>query len=1316
MYRFLLYMFCLVSMSMKAQSFDKNEMQAIYEEVKTPYKFGLVVAPQDNFHKFDCPTIYKENGIWYMTYVVYNGKDGLDGRGYETWLAMSSDLLHWKTLGRILSYQSEGWDMNQRGGFPSLIDWNWGGSYRIQTYHGRHWMTYIGGKGTGYEAVREPLNIGMAWTKGNISTAHEWETDSKPLLSINDKDAQWWEKLVQYKSTVYWDSTKTFGSRFVMFYNAGGINPVNQMKAERIGIAFSDNLTRWKRFKDNPVYFHESPGIITGDAQIVKMGDKYVMFYFSAYNPSRRYNAYNTFSVSKDLVHWQDWTGEDLIYPTKTYDDMFAHKSYVVKYDGVVYHFYCGVNQTGQRGIAVATSIPMGRSSVSFPAPEKKGRRGIQTLDKGWTVTFGHTNADSLTAKTGSLHVDLPSNLDDYFGYRQLKHGNLHGSATYSKTFLETKRTGKRYFLFFEGVGSYATVVLNRHHYEKQLIGRTTYTLDVTDQLKDGYNDLNVIVEHPSNQMESPWVCGGCSSEWGFSEGSQPFGIFRPLSLIETDEVRIEPFGVHVWNNETCDSVYVDTEVHNYGGEETKIQLVSKMNLADGKTFFRQSFDLLLKAGESQVVRQAVAITAPHRWNLDDPYLYQIVSMIKRGENTTDEETTPYGIRSVSWPALRQDGDPCFYINGKKTFINGTCEYEHLFGGSHAFSHEQVASRIKMVRQAGFNAFREAHQPHNLEYQRLLDQQGLLFWSQFSAHIWYDTPKFRNNFKEMLRRYIRERRNSPSLVLWGLQNESVLPRDFAEECSEIIREMDPTARSQRAITTCNGGEGTDWNVIQNWSGTYGGSADNYGNELQHKDQLLNGEYGAWRTSGLHGDDKYSEESYAALLEKKAILAYGVRDKVCGHFQWLLVSHENPGRVQPDEALRRIDKVGPFNYKGLFTPWEQPTAGYYMYKSHFVSGNTEPFVYIVSPTKYYSNCDSVAFTTDGRNIHALAYQHGKLVAEAAQGKVSTIIPTAADRNKALLEPAKGYQYLYRVNCGGDAYRDSYGNLWQEDDSLCSTSWAHRFGLQPFLASQGHILSTIHGTSDASLFQYFRWGRHELNYNFNLPNGSYRVELYFVEPWHGAGGGVKTDCEGERIFDVAVNNSVVLNDFDPWAEGGFAGAIGHVVEAKVNQGQLKISFPETKAGEAAIAAIAIAQKDNAPQAEHRQIVLPKHYWKQLDEDTIARYPKQLLPLDVESYPSVSYKQTSLYKWTIKPGLAREYALRFRYKNETSSAVKAHLQIVDSKGIVLQNREITFPVTPHKFKILGTTTGTQINAGSYSIILIGAKGLDFEDLEVQ
>ncbi|MBQ4387651.1 MAG: beta-galactosidase, partial [Prevotella sp.] len=358
-----LLFYLLTSLPLLADGISQQEMERIYQEVRTPYKYGMVVAPTDNYHKIDCPTVFRVGDKWLMTYVVYNGKDGLDGRGYETWLATSDDLLHWQTQGRLLSYPADTtrWDANQRGGFPALIDWTWGGSYELGQYKGRHWMTYIGGHGTGYEAVREPLNIGMAWTQGDITQAHEWQTEDRPLLSIYDKDVQWWEKLVQYKSTIYDDPQKTLGKRFVMFYNAGGINPDNSLKAERIGIALSNDLKKWKRYDANPVYYHEAPGIITGDAQIVRMDDVWVMFYFSAYNPARKYNAYNTFAVSRDLIHWQDWEGEDLIVPSKPYDEMFAHKSYVVKHDGVVYHFYCAVNNDQQRGIAVATSVPMGR-------------------------------------------------------------------------------------------------------------------------------------------------------------------------------------------------------------------------------------------------------------------------------------------------------------------------------------------------------------------------------------------------------------------------------------------------------------------------------------------------------------------------------------------------------------------------------------------------------------------------------------------------------------------------------------------------------------------------------------------------------------------------------------------------------------------------------------------------------------------------------------------------------------------------------------------------------------------------------------------
>ena len=1271
----------VLSLTASAQQIADDVMQRIYDEVRTPYKYGMVVAPTDNYHKTDCPTVFQQDGKWLMTYVVYNGKEGLDGRGYETWMAESDDLLHWQTKGRLLSYKDKGWDMNQRGGFPALIDWTWGGSYGIAKYKKNYWMTYIGGHGTGYEAVREPLNIGLAWTSGDITQAHEWQSDDKPLISIDDKDAQWWEKLTEYKSTIYDDPMKTLGRRFIMFYNAGGVNPTNNLKAERIGIALSNDLKKWKRYEDNPVFANEVGGIITGDAQIAKMGDHYVMFYFKAYDPSRKYNAFNTFAVSRDLIHWQRWEGEDLIWPTKPYDEMFAHKSCVVKHDGIVYHFYCAVNNDQQRGIAVATSVPMGRSEVRFPEPERKGRRIITSLNEGWIARC------SAGRDTIATSVTLPHNFDDYYGYRQLRHGNLHGSAIYNKVFTADKKADKRYFLQFEGVGTYATVTLNGHQYPKELVGRTVWTLDITDRMKDGDNDLRVDVDHPAMQTASPWVCGGCSSEWGFSEGSQPFGIFRPVSLIETDAVRIEPFGVHIWSNAACDSVFIETEVKNYTQQAQQIELVNKFTLASGKQVFRHAEPVTLQPGETKVLHHAEKIENVHRWSIEDPYLYTLATMIKRDNKTTDEVRTPFGIRNISWPVKRNDGDNRFYLNGTPVFINGTCEYEHILGGSHAFTPEQIRSRMKQITNAGFNALREAHQPHNLLYQQLCDQQGILFWSQFSAHIWYDTPQFRENFKRLLVRWIKERWNSPSVILWGLQNESVLPKDFAEECSNIIRSLDPTCRDQRAITTCNGGEGTDWNVIQNWSGTYGGSAENYDNELKQPEQLLNGEYGAWRTIDMHGDAKYSEESFTKLLETKARLAESAKDSVCGHFQWIFNSHDNPGRVQPDGAYRRIDKIGPINYKGLVTAWEEPTPAYYMYRQRY----------------------------------------------ATKSPVGSGI-TAADRNIDLVKGAEGYHYLYRINCGGDAFVDEFGQQWIADDTLYSHSWGQDFldprskcgiankGIHALQASQRHITTDIRGTKSDELFQFFRFGRHRLWYDLPVADGEYRVELYFVEPWHGRDAAERADYEGLRIFDVAINGRTVINDLDPWAEAGYCGSLKRVVTAKAKNGHLHISFPEVKAGQAIICGIAIASVQSVAVPQRQTTVS----WLSLDTDTIAKLPKEELPKDTEARPASVYQplakkptansqQPTATTFIITPGLGQEYALRFRYKNTTDQPVSARMTITDSKKTVLVDRAVTFPPTPNKFKMLSTTTGTQINAGTYTL-RVEAVDIEFKELEIQ
>ena len=498
---------------------------------------------------------------------------------------------------------------------------------------------------------------------------------------------------------------------------------------------------------------------------------------------------------------------------------MFAHKSYVVKHNGIVYHFYCAVNNDGQRGIAVATSQHLGKSEVSFPTPEPTGHRYTQTLTDGWTVNLLSTQPQQPTASLPSFlldsqrrHLSLPINLDDYYGTQQGEHGNLHGEARFEKIFRAPELSGKAFFLRFEGVGTFADITLNGQFVGHYDVGRTTQTINVTPFIKTGQDNLLCVkVSHPAGITNMPWVCGGCSSEWGFSEGSQPFGIFRPVVLEATDEVRVEPFGVHVWNNDACDSVYVETELCNYGKETHHVQLVSKLCDKSGKQVVRLTEEIDIKPGQTITCRQ--------------------VAPMKDGNGKATESThTPFGFVTVAWPrSVCRVGDATntttgsqqFLLNGQPLFINGVCEYEHAFGQSHAFTNEQIEARVKLVKDAGFNAFRDAHQPHNLHYQELFDREGILWWPQFSAHIWYDTPEFRESFKRHLRQWVKERRNSPSIILWGLQNESTLPKDFAEECCAIIREMDPRCASGRLVTTCNGGEGTDWNVVAYRGQPYG---------------------------------------------------------------------------------------------------------------------------------------------------------------------------------------------------------------------------------------------------------------------------------------------------------------------------------------------------------------------------------------------------------------------------------------------------------------------------------------------------------------
>jgi (4-O-methyl)-D-glucuronate---lignin esterase len=324
-----------------ARAVPHERMQQVFDEVKTPFKYGIVAHPGPN-ESLDCPNVFRFGDKWYMVYVSIKNRVG-----YETYLAESTDLLHWKWQGKVLAFAKSGWDQWQADGSIALVDPTWGGSVELHQFDGKYWMSYFGGNKKGYET--DPLSLGLAWTTTPDKPVEWHRLKENPVLGPNQSDARPFERATLYKSQILWDKSESLGYPFVMYYNG----KQQGRGIERIGMAVSKDLVHWTRYGKEPVIDNGSG--ISGDPQIVRMGDLWVMFYFGAFwQPG----AFDTFACSYDLVHWTKWDGPHLIESSEPWDKTFAHKPWIIKHDGVVYHFYCAVGSKG-RAIALATSKDM---------------------------------------------------------------------------------------------------------------------------------------------------------------------------------------------------------------------------------------------------------------------------------------------------------------------------------------------------------------------------------------------------------------------------------------------------------------------------------------------------------------------------------------------------------------------------------------------------------------------------------------------------------------------------------------------------------------------------------------------------------------------------------------------------------------------------------------------------------------------------------------------------------------------------------------------------------------------------------------------
>jgi len=331
----------------------KLEDQLDFTAWRTDYKWGVPVIAQSgqqgrfDSHGVDCPFVFYRRGRYMMTYV------GFDGLGYQTGLAESDDLIHWKSLGTILR-RGEGSDWDRVGAAGTWLlkeSDDLSELPVLKKVDGKYWMVYHAYPGEGYETG--PAEMGLAWSTDE--ELKEWHRLEQPVFSW--KDGADWEKGGLYKSCLI-----EHEGTYYLFYNA---KDANGSWREQTGLALSQDLLHWQRYESNPILpiIPESwQSIFVSDPCVVKDGNRWLMFYFG-YDGS---HSQEGIAVSENLLDWK--RGEEPLLrhgiPGEL-DEIHAHKPSVVRHNGVLYHFYCAVRPARPedralgnefRAITVATS------------------------------------------------------------------------------------------------------------------------------------------------------------------------------------------------------------------------------------------------------------------------------------------------------------------------------------------------------------------------------------------------------------------------------------------------------------------------------------------------------------------------------------------------------------------------------------------------------------------------------------------------------------------------------------------------------------------------------------------------------------------------------------------------------------------------------------------------------------------------------------------------------------------------------------------------------------------------------------------------
>lgn len=351
------------------------------------------------------------------------------------------------------------------------------------------------------------------------------------------------------------------------------------------------------------------------------------------------------------------------------------------------------------------------------------------------------------------------------------------GIGWYRKHFSITDRAA-RHYIYFEGVYNRSEVYLNGQLLGKRPNGYISFLYDLTPYLKEGDNVLSVRVDH-SRYADSRWYTGS--------------GIYRDVWLVSAPDIHLAQWGVGWSATSLTDKqaiVEVDIEVQKHIATNDKLELQAALYDAAGNQVAQRR--TRVTDGREGLTKETLTlkVSRPHRWNLDDPYLYTLTTELLSNGQRIDGSTTNVGLRTLDF-----DANKGFALNGNWMKVKGVCLHHDAGVLGAVVPPEVWQRRLNNLKEIGVNAIRMSHNPQAPIVYDLCDRLGLLVMDEasdeweFPKRKWIQgwnkgKPGFDGTydfFEEWIERdvtdMVRRDRNHPSIFLWSIGNEVDYPND-----------------------------------------------------------------------------------------------------------------------------------------------------------------------------------------------------------------------------------------------------------------------------------------------------------------------------------------------------------------------------------------------------------------------------------------------------------------------------------------------------------------------------------------------------------